>query len=238
MSIVKILNSNDGKSHIINTEEKYSKYIIYPGEYVNDMILKNGKWDWDLIQKALEYVEENSIVIDIGANIGAWTIELAKKRGVKVYSFEPQRLIFQQLCGNIAINKLENVYTYQLALGTKEEKGNNAKLHNIYDYNKGMCMITDNPNINNNIEIVKMECLDSFLLENVSLIKIHVEKYEYNVLKGALWTIQQSKPTLFIELFPNIDSTSDIKNFLYDQGYVLYHIDSNDYFAIHKTKIK
>ena len=60
-------------------------------------------------------------IIDIGANNGHFTVEFAQYVGDngKVHSFEPQRIIFQQLCGNVFLNGLDNVYTYNVALGDK-----------------------------------------------------------------------------------------------------------------------
>ena len=56
-------------------------------------------------------VESECIVLDVGANIGTHTVAVAKKvtdRSV-VVAFEPQRLTYQVLCGNVALNALTNV---------------------------------------------------------------------------------------------------------------------------------
>ena len=55
------------------------------------------------------------LVLDIGANLGAYAIPVAKKiasaRGV-VYAYEPQRIVYYQLCGNIFLNSLDNVHAF------------------------------------------------------------------------------------------------------------------------------
>ena len=58
--------------------------------------------------------------------------------------------------------------------------------------------------------------LDSFNLKNISFIKIDVEGYELNLLKGAFNTIEKNKPLIFIEKKKDYD---DLKNFLYDLNY-------------------
>eukprot|EP01079_Euglenida_sp_SAG-EU17-18_P008946 gene8946-8094_t len=60
-----------------------------------------------------------AVIADVGAHIGAHTVPLAQLAGPrgKVHSFEPQRLQFQLLNSNVAINALHNVHTYQWALG-------------------------------------------------------------------------------------------------------------------------
>ena len=63
-----------------------------------------------------------SVVIEVGANIGAHTVGLARLVGPqgRVLAFEPQRLPFQNLCANVALNSLDNVDCFgrQLAAGT------------------------------------------------------------------------------------------------------------------------
>ena len=51
--------------------------------------------------------EEGHTVIDVGANIGAFTIPLAR-RARRVIAIEPQRLVFQMLCANLALNGICN----------------------------------------------------------------------------------------------------------------------------------
>ena len=54
------------------------------------------------------------ISLDVGANIGCHTVPFAKLVGEsgRVVAFEPQRLVFQNLCANLALNALTNVYVY------------------------------------------------------------------------------------------------------------------------------
>ena len=66
-----------------------------------------------------QYVRPGWTVLEIGANMGAHTPSLAKMVGASgaVHAFEPQRILFQILCANVAINALTNVYTYHAAVG-------------------------------------------------------------------------------------------------------------------------
>src|SRR3954463_13800131 len=54
------------------------------------------------------------VVIDVGGNIGTHSVALARKVGRtgRVLAFEPQRLVFQTLCANVALNSLENIDCY------------------------------------------------------------------------------------------------------------------------------
>ena len=59
-----------------------------------------------------------TVVLDVGANIGAHTLYLSRKRSVRggvVVAYEPQRVIHQMLCANLALNGIVNVRTRSLA---------------------------------------------------------------------------------------------------------------------------
>src|SRR5580704_4177915 len=67
----------------------------------------------------IKYLHPGDSVIEVGSNVGAHTLHLARlvgRDGV-VYAFEPQRVLFQLLCANVALNELFNVRTYHGALG-------------------------------------------------------------------------------------------------------------------------
>merc|ERR1712176_1057446 len=60
-------------------------------------------------------------VIDVGANLGGFTVPLAERVGPSgaVHAFEPFRKVFQHLNANVALNGLTNVYAHNTALGTE-----------------------------------------------------------------------------------------------------------------------
>lgn len=62
-----------------------------------------------------QVVKPGDTVIEAGANLGAHTLGLAQLAGPngRVYAFEPQRLMFQTLLGNAALNSLTNIYGFQ-----------------------------------------------------------------------------------------------------------------------------
>src|SRR5215831_3472721 len=66
-----------------------------------------------------QWLRPGQSVIEVGSNIGAHTLHLAKLVGPQgtVYAFEPQRLLFQLLCANVTLNERFNVRTYHGAVG-------------------------------------------------------------------------------------------------------------------------
>ena len=82
----------------------------------------------------LSFINEGDTVLDIGSNIGAFTIPFAKKvcfKG-KVYAFEPQSFIFRIFKENVKINKLSNIEIFNIGLGSSDC---NIKLRD-FDYGK------------------------------------------------------------------------------------------------------
>ena len=153
-----------------------------------------------------QFIIENKIditsttVIDIGGNNGQLAIEFAHLVGDKgrVITFEPQRIIFQQLCGNVFINGLDNVWAFNIAIGDENGVTNIEKP----DYfSKGPLNLGNvHVGLETSSEPVIINTLDSFNLENVSIIKIDVQGFEKKVLLGALETIKKNKPIIFIEI--------------------------------------
>ncbi|WP_066801713.1 FkbM family methyltransferase [Moraxella oblonga] len=98
---------------------------------VNDTIIsqhiyQHGVWEDHILNVSKLFLADikHPWVIDIGANLGAFTIPIAKHiapYGGVVSSFEPQRVVYYQLCGNIFLNRLDNCYAYQYALGEQDK---------------------------------------------------------------------------------------------------------------------
>ena len=70
-----------------------------------------------------QIVKPQHIVLDVGANIGAFTLLFSQLVGVKgrVLAFEPQRIVHQMLCANVALNALMNVDVYHACVGSTDE---------------------------------------------------------------------------------------------------------------------
>ena len=178
--------------------------------------------------------KKNPVIFDVGSNIGAFTIWLAKyfNEG-KVYSFEPQRLIFQMLCGNIAINNIFNVYAYNLAFGK-----DNCRIeilepnYNIPNDFGTFSLVNNTINDKSEKIIIDLYTIDNFVTENkiekVDLIKIDAEGMDLQVLNGAIETIKNSKPVIFVEFFDNNKSIqTEIESFLQELNYSKEIIENN-----------
>ena len=73
--------------------------------YIGKSIKEYGEWSQGEIDFCKQILNPSDIVIEVGSNIGSHTLALSKivNQGV-VYAFEPQNVVFQNLCANISIN--------------------------------------------------------------------------------------------------------------------------------------
>lgn len=150
----------------------------------------------------MKILRPDSVVIDVGANIGFLSLQAARycKNGF-VFSFEPDSDTFRNLEKNIAENSYVNIKLFKKALGNEPGQLN---LYKLEKNNPGANRILLHGNMpeNENHEIVEVCTLDEFINEfpSVDVLKIDVEGFEINVLRGAEYVIRKWKPILFVEL--------------------------------------
>src|SRR5688500_15013899 len=177
---------------------------------------------------------EGDIILDIGANIGWYSIVLKNniKRDVKVFAFEPEPLNFELLKKNIADNHATNIEAVNKAVA---EKSGQSTLFLYHPKNSGRHSLLDiNPETNKSIQVETVN-IEDFLkgqgidFKKVKLIKIDIEGYEVFALKNAS-TLLQQLPYMFIEYSPVLirqggqDPAHFIK-WLSDFGFNFYNIE-------------
>jgi FkbM family methyltransferase len=187
--------------------------------YVGGSLLRYGEFSELEIEFLRPYLQPGAVVLDIGANIGALTLPFATLVGPKgaVIAFEPQRLCFQTLCANVALNSLTNVVTFQRALGS-EMGVLRVPLTDPYQRNNygGLALSADA-----NGEHVEVWTIDEMGLPAASLCKIDVEGMECEVLKGARGYIAEHRPVLYLEADRH-DRTPELMKLLDELEYTAY----------------
>ena len=187
-------------------------------------------------KRLLENIKEGDVVIDVGANVGEISMRMAnivKNKNGQIYSFEPDTINHQRFLNNIKINNFDIIHLIKKGLGNKKGTYNFSV---IDEHNRGMNRITKSDENSNNtlIDVIK---LDDYLNDNsilsVNAIKIDVEGFEMNVIKGATNIIQKEMPFLFIELDDNnlCDQNSSAKELvktLSDVGYEIVNATNNN----------
>jgi len=138
-------------------------------------------------------------VVDVGANIGYYTLLFESVVGVtgRIVAFEPEPDNLAELRVNVEKNSLRNVTIEPCAVGARS--GTVAFARGI---NGG---VRDDAVSSTGDEVrVPLVTLDEALSGAVDLIKIDVEGYEEEVLRGATRTLRTQRPALFVEIHPGL----------------------------------
>ena len=187
-----------GKYHRIKQCRHGLFMLNYYDTWVSRSLGLYGEWSEYETSMFLNLLEQNDVVIDAGANIGAFTIPMAKKVGANgaVYAFEPQRFLSQTLSANVVLNELPNVYTMHMALG---DHVGTLKIPNIVYSKPGNFGAVDLKKKYASNTVLPLMTIDSLMLPCPKLIKIDVEGMEVGVLKGGRKTVQKCKPFIYVE---------------------------------------
>ena len=228
-----------------NPRVKEGKYNLYyhidPKSALDDNITKHGIInDW-IATNLGKYVEANSIVFDIGANAGFLSLPFAKvhvNKG-KVYAYEPEKDVFEQLKRNIELNRLKNIIPLSIAL---QDDANKEKI-TFYKRKTIDGDFLENRGLSS-LEPISLHRVDEYIIEcstidkemekrkipRLDFIKIDVEGSEYKVLHGGIQTISQFNPHIQYEYSTTIDKLINSQNtlesfeFLKDLGYIQFKI--------------
>lgn len=142
--------------------------------------------------KAPDFVaKEGDVVVDVGSNVGLYTIKQANRVGVsgKIWSFEPNPLSFERLMMNLEENGIKNAKIFKKAVSSTT--GNLKFSVDFGITTEGKLLHLGEPVISGNNSVIEVECitLDNFVIENnikrIDILKIDTEGEELEVLKGA-----------------------------------------------------
>ncbi len=176
---------------------KFKFFYLANDKYIGQRVAVE-KYEPYETQLILRQTKIGDIAVDVGANIGYYTILLADKVGKngKVYTFEPDKTNFEILVKNIKENNLKNVVAINAAVGKKEGE---LKLHKSEE-NFGDHKLYGN---DKDVEEVKIVNLDKYFgNEKIDLLKIDTQGWEPEVIEGAKELIEKNKPVMFLEYSP------------------------------------
>jgi len=189
-------------------------------------------------QFLLRLASFGGMVVEVGANMGIFTVPLAKflaGQGRRMLAFEPQPVIHQQLSANLALNGLMNVTALPYACGA--ETG--SVTFPAPDYLRpgnfgGISMGVQALPAGVHVPCVRLD--DMTEGQQVGLIKIDVEGFELNVLKGATAVIQRCRPIIYLEN-DRVDHSRSLIEWLWATGFkVWWHaprlFNPNNYFGV------
>ncbi|HWI85486.1 MAG TPA: FkbM family methyltransferase [Sphingomonas sp.] len=207
-SSVKLYQTRSGPMLALVTDQYVTQSIALYGEYCPA--------EANALKRA---IKPGMTVVEVGANMGSHSVEMARACAPgRFYAFEPQPRLFQILCANLALNDVGNAFAYPDACGEAEGEA----IVPLVDYTRagnfgGISLRgAECPGIT-----VRVRPLDSLNLPACGLLKVDVEGFEAQVIRGARDTILRCRPIIYIEN-DRADRQQELISLIAGLGYRLY----------------
>lgn len=154
-----------------------------------------------------ESLHPNFTVFDVGANVGWYSLNIAKKfPEINIHAFEPIPKTFGYLNENIKLNGIKKIKTNNFGLSNEDKE----VIFFYYKEGSGNSSLVNLSNASGTEEInSKVYKLDNYIKNNnlsVDFIKCDVEGAELFVFEGAMETIKKQKPIVFTEMLRKFSS--------------------------------
>lgn len=200
------------------------RWVLNPSDYTESEFFWIGSRDrWDT-HHLINLLKPRSVMLDVGANFGCYSIVLAARTGGEVYPFEPNPATFSRLTTNIRLNGLtECVRPFRIGLSDRTGPAYLVRQPG----NSGAARVS----ATSGDEAIELSTLDEFCeaqrIDRVDLVKIDVEGLEERVLRGGKACLDRLKPLILIELHPPVLARQDssvecVVDLLHQYGYQLY----------------
>jgi FkbM family methyltransferase len=161
----------------------------------------------------------NSIVIDIGAHIGTFTVRAAKRMAGKglVIAIEPEPRNAQYLVVNLNVNKCRNVKVIRAACSDKDGYGflylHDFTSHSMYVHSKRKILV----------RLYRLDTLafaKQFSNTSKYFIKINAEGAELDILRGAVKTLRHCY-AIIVGAHHYLQQPHDVGKFLRENGFII-----------------
>lgn len=193
--LIKIYHFFQDKNEIVNTKIDGINYKLDLSELIDNKVFYQN-WEPEMTKMFKKTIKSGMTVLDVGANMGYYTLlmgKLMKNKG-KIISFEPTLGGFERLKTNVSLNDFNNIVLERIGLANK-----NGKIKAKIRHSWKMSSL-----IEPKAETIYLMRLDDYVkknkIEKIDFIKIDVDGYEYEVLKGAKEILEKYKPILCLEI--------------------------------------
>ena len=181
-------------------------------------------------------VKPSSLVLDIGANIGAHSLPLAQLVGAsgRVLSFEPTDFAYKKLRRNLDLNPslAARVTTFHCFLASKDEADVPDSIYSSWPLSKSDDLHAKHQGQAMPTKKAQARSIDCILAGmgnlNVQLVKLDVDGFETEILRGATALLRDSRPVFLMELSPYVldergSSLEELLACFAPYGYKFYH---------------
>ena len=199
-----------------------ARMAIFAHEYIGILINQFGVYDKFALDSLFSFLGpvlgemKACSALDIGANIGNHTIYFSDYFAA-VYSFEPNPHTFDLLSFNL--KTVDNCVPFNFGLGDEvgvfelyENKPNMGASSIKYDYDPGSGKVK--------IQVKKLDDIEAEL-GNVAFVKLDVEGFEHNVIKGGMKFIRKHQPIIVLEQAEScfVNGSTESIDLLKENGY-------------------
>jgi len=197
---------------------RHGHFLYFPHDfYIGGALEAYGEYAEIELEFLCRMLFTGDTAIDAGANIGTLTLGMAQKVGMggRIYAFEPQRIIHNMLCANLALNCAWNVHAFHAGLGSTYATLGVPPVDYTAPGNFGGVELAPVAMP----EMVHVTTIDHLDLPQCRLIKADVQGMEAAVINGALHTIARCEPFLYVE---NDSDSDELPSLITDLGYDVY----------------
>ena len=170
------------------------------GEWIGQHIYLTGDYERPTTELIQSLVREGDTVVDVGANIGFFTLLASRAVGStgRVIAFEPVASTCAALTANLRLNGTTNVTIHELALSNV---AGTVMIHEGPPRNKGLSSIRpiEEASAQRCVPVSPFDAID-IGQGNIRLIKIDVEGAEQLVLEGMQNTLRAQRPDMVVEI--------------------------------------
>lgn len=182
-----------------------AQFRCYNDDLISAHLQAGMVWEPHMHRLFEENIGQNSVSLDIGANIGTHSVKMAIL-STRLLSFEPLRPSYTLLKENLRINGCSNAIAYEYALS---DSIYTTEYKSVENRNIGGSVLQDD-HLAPSTDSIDVITLDSLYLNQVDFIKIDVEGYEAKAIAGGVETIKKHRPTIVLECwdtYPNVSLT-------------------------------
>lgn len=203
-----------------------------------DALIKTGASldaaEVDMLLQIMKPLPPGQVFVDVGANFGLYSLAMAqmlKASGGMVIAIEAQRVIYNMICGSVALNSLENLFVHNLAIADVDGYIALPKLdyRQVSSYSSLEFADEQGEDMGQergiSDESVRCVTLDDMNWARVDMIKIDIEGMEGMALAGGLALFDEQRPIAFVEWIKS--DKQELVNFFAVRDYSVYESGIN-----------
>lgn len=205
-----------------------------------DLALYLNQYERDTLRRYRSLVKAGSTILDIGANIGAYALYLARLTGPlgHVYAVEPTTFALDKLRTNLALNPelASRVTVAQSMLLASPDEALPKTVVSSWPVVGPAMSQSALAGIDRSTEGAQVETLDGLAerwgFNSLDFLKLDVDGHEMSVLRGGIGTLSKYAPSIVMELCPHLhngtdQSFADLIHLVHDLGYDLFDLSTD-----------